>query len=50
MPRRVVPIAVAEIGGLAQRVELAVQRQDQGDVLGDAEVFRADGDAPGPSV
>ena len=33
------------IGGFAQRIELAVQRQDQRDVLGDAQVFRADGDA-----
>ncbi len=33
------------VGGFAQRVEFAVQRQDQGDVLGDAQVFRADGDA-----
>ena len=45
MPRRVVPIARCRVGGFAQRVELAVQRQDQGDVLGDPQVFRADGDA-----
>jgi hypothetical protein len=31
--------------GLAQRVELAMQRQDQRDVLGDAQVVGADGDA-----
>ena len=35
----------AGVGGFAQRIELAVQRQDQRDVLGDAQVFRADGDA-----
>ena len=41
MPRRVVPIAVAALDGFAQRVELAMQRQDQGDVLGDAQIVRA---------
>ncbi|MBA7633276.1 hypothetical protein ES703_40838 [subsurface metagenome] len=30
---------------LAHRIELAVQRQDQRDVLGDTEIFRTDGDA-----
>jgi len=29
MPRRVVPIAVTAFRGLAQRVEFAMQRQDQ---------------------
>ncbi|MEY9271952.1 GNAT superfamily N-acetyltransferase [Bradyrhizobium diazoefficiens] len=33
------------IGGFAVRVELAVQRQDQGDVLGHAQIFRGDSDA-----
>ena len=33
------------VGGFAQRIEFAVQRQDQRDVLGDAQIFRADGDA-----
>ena len=32
-------------GVLALRVEFAMQRQDQRDVLGDAQVFRADGNA-----
>jgi hypothetical protein len=35
----------ARVGGLPQRVEFAMQRQDQRDVLGDAQIFRADGDA-----
>jgi hypothetical protein len=35
----------ARIGGFAQRIELAMQRQDQRDVLGDAQVLRADVDA-----
>jgi hypothetical protein len=36
------------ICGFAQRVELAMQRQDQRDVLGDAQIFGADGDALSP--
>ena len=33
------------IGGFPQRVEFAMQRQDQRDVFGDAQVFGTDGDA-----
>ena len=33
------------VGGFAERIELAMQRQDQRDVFGDAQIFRADGDA-----
>ena len=33
------------VGGFAQRIELAMQRQDQRDVFGDAQIVRADGDA-----
>ncbi len=36
------------IAGLAERIELAMQRQDQRDVFGDAQVFRADGHALPP--
>ena len=38
------------IGGFAQRIEFAMQRQDQRDVFGDAQIFRADGDALRPAV
>ena len=41
MPRLVVPILPVAGGGLAQRVELAVQRQDQRRVLGDAQIVAA---------
>ena len=37
--------ARAGVGGLAQRVELLMQRQDQRDVLGDAQIVRRDRDA-----
>ena len=40
----------AGVGGFAQRIELAVQGQDQRDVLGDAQVFRADRDALAPQL
>ena len=40
----------AGVGGFAQRVELAMQRQDQRDVLGDAQIVRADGDALAPQL
>ena len=33
------------VGRFAERVELAMQRQDQRDVFGDAQVFRTDGNA-----
>ncbi len=36
---------VDRVAGFAQRIEITVQRQDQRDVLGDAQVVRADGDA-----
>ncbi len=45
MPRRVVPIAVIALRRFPERIELAMQRQDQRDVFGDAQIFRADGDA-----
>ena len=38
-------LVAALAGALAGAVELAVQRQDQGRVLGDAQASRADGDA-----
>jgi hypothetical protein len=38
------------IGGFAMRVEFAVQRQDQGDVLGDPQIVRADRDALRPQL
>ena len=41
MPRLVVPILRPRRGALAQRVELAVQRQDQRRILGDAQVVAA---------
>ena len=45
MPRLVVPILVPELAALAQGVELAVERQDQRGVLGDAEIVAGDRDA-----
>ena len=33
------------VGGFAERIEFAMQGQDQRDVFGDAQIFRADGDA-----
>ena len=36
------------VGGFPQRIEFAMQRQDQRDVFGDAQIFRADGDALAP--
>ncbi len=33
------------VAGFAQRIEFAMQGQDQGDILGDTQIFRADGDA-----
>ena len=41
MPRLVVPMRVSALRGFADRVELAVQRQDQRGVLGDAQIFAA---------
>ena len=35
----------SRVGGFAQRIEFAMQRQDQRDVFGDAQIVRADGDA-----
>ena len=37
----------AGVGGFALRIELAVQREDQRDVLGDAQILRGHGDALG---
>ena len=48
MPRRVVPIAVTALDGFPERIEFAMQRQDQRDVFGDAKIFRADRDALRP--
>ena len=45
MPRPVVPILPSPAAALAQLVELAVQRQDQRGVLGDAQVAGVDLDA-----
>ena len=36
-----------DAGRLPERIEFAMQRQDQRDILGHAQVFRADGDALG---
>ncbi len=41
MPRLVVPIFSVAFEVLAEMVELAVQRQDQGGVVGDAQDYRA---------
>ena len=44
MPRRVVPRRVPEFDEFAERVEVAVQRQDEGRVLGDPQVLGRDRD------
>ena len=42
MPRPVVPIRALAGGGFAELVQLAMQRQDQGGVLGDAQILGVD--------
>ena len=45
MPRPVVPILPSPLARFAQRVELAMQRQDQRGVFGDAQIVGRDRDA-----